>query len=143
VAVQEIYKNGNEANQKALAVLDDTQRARLKQLRYWIAAERVLLINEVADELMITSDQRAQFSVITKATADKLKELDNNVARGEDDQERIKRVQRFSEIQKSAGPEYLKVLNADQKAQLEKLRGSAFDADGLQIPAVMPKNRFN
>jgi Spy/CpxP family protein refolding chaperone len=137
-AISEVRKKGHEANVKALAVLDDTQRARLKQLRYWIAAERVLLINEVADELMITSDQRAQFSVITMATADKLKETDN-FPRGEDAQERIKRAQRFREIQRSAGPEYLKVLTADQKAQLEKLRGSAFDAEGLEFPAVMDK----
>jgi Spy/CpxP family protein refolding chaperone len=130
---EEFQKKAEENNKKMLALLDDGQNARLKQIQLWtmgvagLAADQGVA-KETATALKLTDDQKEALKTITQESGKKSGEIFGGF-RGADEETRTKLTAQLTEIRKETESECLAVLTDEQKAQFDKMKGPKFELD--------------
>ncbi|MCA9161987.1 MAG: redoxin domain-containing protein [Planctomycetales bacterium] len=71
------------AERYAAAILTDSQRQRLEQIKYWIQGSRALVRDEVAERLKLEEKQRQEIREILEETQTKVADLYKRAAAGE------------------------------------------------------------
>jgi Spy/CpxP family protein refolding chaperone len=130
-AFADIQKRNEDNNKKVLALLNTEQNKRAKELALQQRLQppfgsygAVLADPEIVKELKLTDNQQASVKTIADAMAEKQREMFQG---GGFDQAKA------AELRTAADGEYLAVLTADQKAQLEKMKGAKFEFDPPQF----------
>ncbi len=126
--LQELRKTAGERGKAVMAelgtILQPEQLTRLKQISLQLRGVGALADEEVAAELKLTDEQKKQLATIRTENETAGRELMRQAREsGGGDAVRGK----FEELRKSGNEKALAVLNADQKAQLEKLQGPKAD----------------
>lgn len=130
---EEMRKKGEENNKKMLALLDDGQNSRLKQIQLSVGGVAGLIgdqdiAKEAAKELKLTDDQKEALKAITEESGKKSGEIFAGF-RGADEEQRTKLQAQLAEIRKDTEAECAAVLTDEQKAQFEKMKGPKFELD--------------
>ncbi len=115
----------SEAN--AMGVLDDKQKARLKEL--WIQRDgnRVITSEEVQKDLGLSDAQKAKIKSLGDAQREAMNEIMTKMRNGEMDRSEIRPL--MEKNNKAMDEELGKVLTADQAAKLKTMGGEAFKFD--------------
>ena len=130
---EEFQKKAEENNKKMVALLDDGQNARLKQIQLWtmgvagLAADQGVA-KETAAALKLTDDQKEALKTITEESGKKNQEVFAGF-RGADEEKRTKLMAQMAENRKETEAECLAVLTDEQKAQFDKMKGPKFELD--------------
>lgn len=127
---EEFQKKAEAANKEAVAVLDDSQRARLKQIEIWANGTLSTLTQdeEIGKQLSLTDEQKGAFKTISEEVGKKMMEIGGKMRdQGLSQDERGKLFQEMGEVRKDADAEALAVLTPDQVSQFEKIKGPKFD----------------
>jgi hypothetical protein len=125
---EEGQKKTEELNKKALALLNEKQASRIKQLEIWTNGVAVALTDnkDVVKELNLTDDQKGAMKTISEESDKKRGELFAGI-RGASEEDRGKIFAQIGELNKETESECLAVLTDDQKAKFDKLRGEKFE----------------
>lgn len=124
-----------EANKDALSLLDDSQIARINQIRIWILRERALFTAEVANELKFTDMQINDLVTAFQQYGKKLLELP--VPKNKADEEGVrKRKEQTAILDRESGAEYLRILTKEQTELFDKMRGPKFEAELSEFPTL-------
>lgn len=113
--MEERRARNTEDDKKIAGLLDTKQLARLKQIRVQALGAGVLMDESIAKELSVTDDQ------VTKLQS-AMRDMRQGGGGGNPGEMRAKMTAKAMEI-----------LNAEQKAKLEALKGPAFDVSKLQM----------
>jgi Spy/CpxP family protein refolding chaperone len=119
-----------ESRKKIEAVLTPEQAARLKGIQLQMGG--VGAIVEIAKDLKLNDEQVAQLKTIKEETEKKQREMGRG-QRDASDAERAENRKKVQQLSKDASEEGLAVLTAEQKAELEKLKGAKFELDWSQM----------
>ena len=106
-----------EDDKKIAGILDAKQLARLKQIRVQALGAGVLMDESIAKELGVTDDQVAKLQSA-------MQEMRGQGQGGGGN---------FAEMRAKMTAKAMEILNADQKAKLEAMKGPAFDLSKLQM----------
>ncbi|MBI3865378.1 MAG: hypothetical protein HY290_26180 [Planctomycetia bacterium] len=132
----EIRKKSEEAGKQAVALLNEEQATRLKQVKIWAEGSRALTRDEaVAKELNLTDDQKGALKTIGDESGRKIGEIAQSGGRGANEETRKKIAEDMAAVRKSTDAECMAVLTDDQKAKFEKLRGPKFELDMTALAA--------
>lgn len=111
-------------------MLNDSQRERLQQIGWQAAGPQALQDAKLGEALKLTKEQKEKLAAINKEASDKQAELfGGGGAGGGDFQERFAKMR---EIGESRDKKAMETLTADQREQLEKLKGKPFDVAALR-----------
>ena len=113
--MEERRARNTEDDKKIAGLLDTKQLVRLKQIRVQALGAGVLMDESIAKELSVTDDQ------VTKLQS-AMRDMRQGGGAGNPGEMRAKMTAKAMEI-----------LNAEQKAKLEALKGPAFDVSKLQM----------
>ncbi|MFN0051767.1 MAG: hypothetical protein ACKV0T_06230 [Planctomycetales bacterium] len=120
--VERVYLD--DYNREAEAVLDAGQRKRIHEIAVQVNTISVNLQNpEIVKALNISDEQIEQFKLLNEVST---KQINERLQRGGDSVEIHKDVQELSKI---ADSKVAALLSNEQKAQLERLKGTKFDFD--------------
>jgi Spy/CpxP family protein refolding chaperone len=126
---EEFQKTMEENNKKLLAVLDEGQNARLKQIQLWMGGVAGLVRDEETSKaLKLTADQKEALKTIGEESMKKNQEIGAGF-RGADEEQRTKLMAQMTEIRKETEAECEAVLTDEQKAQFTKMKGPKFEFD--------------
>jgi len=129
-------EQGKAMKAKVDAVLLPNQLERLKQLTLQLRGANALPDPEVAKALSLSEDQQKQLTELRAAGDAQRRELFQGAgAGGGGDREALR--EKMTAIQKEQTDKTLAVLNADQKAQFEKMQGEKFE-----FPANLRRGGF-
>jgi len=115
--MEERRARNTEDDKKIAGLLDTKQLARLKQIRVQALGAGVLMDESIAKELSITDDQ------VTKLQS-AMREMRQGGGGGGGNP---------GEMRAKMTAKAMEILNAEQKAKLEALKGPAFDVSKLQM----------
>jgi Spy/CpxP family protein refolding chaperone len=128
-ALQELrataQKRGNEVLAELATILKPEQMSRLKQISLQLRGVQALADEEVAAELKLTDYQKKQLTAISEAASAEIRELFTQARESGGDQGAIRT--KMEEMRKASGEKALAVLDAEQKAQFEKMQGPKAD----------------
>jgi len=116
-----------KAEKEALAVLDDGQKKRLKELWIQRSGNNVIANEDVQKDLGLTDDQKAKVKSLMDAQATANGEIFQKVQNGEIDRNEVRPL--MEKNNKTLGEELGKVLTSDQAAKLKAMRGVEFKFD--------------
>ena len=121
--MQELFKTLQD---KISALLDDKQKARLKEIQLQIQGPAGLANKETADALKLSDDQVEQIKKINETMQTDIR--DTFQAAG---QVNFNEVQdEITRLRKDGNDKILAVLTADQKAAFEAMQGAKFELPG-------------
>ena len=125
---EEGQKKTEELNKKALALLNEKQASRMKQVEIWANGVAVALTEnkDVVKELNLTDDQKGAVKTISEEADKKRGELFAGF-RGASQEDQAKIIAQIGELAKETESECLAVLTDDQKSKFDKLRGEKFE----------------
>jgi Spy/CpxP family protein refolding chaperone len=104
------------------AVLNDQQKARMKEIRLQVRGPAALSTKEAAEALKLTDDQVNKIKDLTKSLGDARREaLQGGGAGNADAREKL------AKLRTETNEKILAVLNSDQKASFEKMKGAKID----------------
>jgi Spy/CpxP family protein refolding chaperone len=104
------------------AVLNDQQKARVKEIRLQVQGPAALSSKEVAEALKLTDDQVNKIKDLTKSLSDARREaFQGGGAANADAREKL------ATLRTETNEKILAVLNSDQKASFEKMKGAKID----------------
>lgn len=128
--MKEFQEAAKKAEKEALAVLDDKQKARLKEL--WIQREgnNVVTNEDIQKELGFSEEQKGKVKSLQDASRQAMSEIFQKMQNGELDRSEMQPL--MEKNQKAMSDELGKVMTADQAAKLKAMRGAEFkfDEDG-------------
>jgi len=125
----EMRERMEENNKKMLALLDEPQNARLKQIQLWTAGVAGLVRDEETSKaLKLTDDQKEALKTIGEESMKKNQEIGAGF-RGADEEQRTKLMAQMTENRKETEAECEAVLTDEQKAQFAKMKGPKFELD--------------
>lgn len=108
--------------EKIGAVLNDKQKARVKEIRLQVQGPGALATKEVAEAVKLTDDQMSKINDLTKSLADARREaFQGGGGRNADTREKL------GKLRTETNEKILALLNSDQKASFEKLQGAKID----------------
>lgn len=119
-----------ENRKKIEAVLNAEQLTRLKGIALQVGGVNALV--DAAKDLKLNDEQTAQLKTIKEETDKKQGELFRGM-RDATDQERADAGKKMEQLRKDANEEALAVLTAEQKTELEKMKGDKFELDRSQM----------
>lgn len=127
----ESMKKVNDKFQPKLdGILDAPQHGRLKQIQLQASGAQAYQNADVVAALKISKDQQEKLAAITKDFEGKQRELFPRGGAGGGGGERPnfeEIMKKVTELNATRDKQLAEVLTADQKAELEKLKGKAFD----------------
>jgi Spy/CpxP family protein refolding chaperone len=104
------------------AVLNDKQKARMKEIRLQVQGPAALSTKEVAEVLKLTDDQVNKIKDLTKSLDDARREAFQGGGGGDPDVR-----EKLAKLRTETNDKILAMLNPDQKADFEKLQGAKID----------------
>jgi Spy/CpxP family protein refolding chaperone len=104
------------------AVLNDKQKARMKEIRLQVQGPAALSTKEVAEALKLTDDQVNKIKDLTKSLNDARREAFQGGGGGDPDVR-----EKLAKLRTETNDKILATLNSDQKANFEKLQGAKID----------------
>lgn len=125
--MKEFQEAAKKADQQALALLDDTQKKRLKELWIQRSGNRIVMNEEIGKELGITDAQKAKLKELNEAQNQANQEIFEKMRNGELDRSELRPL--MEKNNKALGEEIGKVLTADQRAKLKAMGGAEFKFD--------------
>jgi Spy/CpxP family protein refolding chaperone len=121
--MQEMAK---DMEQKTDAVLNDQQKARIKEIRLQARGTAALADKEVAESLKLTDDQVNKIKDLNKSLTDARTEAFSGGGRPDADA-----IAKLTKLRTETNEKILAVLTADQKASFEKMQGTKIE--GLTV----------
>lgn len=121
-AMQKFRELQQEQDKKVGEILSRDQMARYKQLHLQRTGIRALDQKEVADQLKLTSDQRAQVVAAINGEREAMQAAFQSAQGGDREAARAK----FQEIRQSTDAKLNAVLTDAQKRQFDQMKGAAF-----------------
>jgi Spy/CpxP family protein refolding chaperone len=103
------------------AVLNDQQKARVKEIRLQVQGPAALSTKEVAEALKLTDDQVNKIKDLVKSLADARREAFQGGGGNADAREKL------VTLRTETNEKILAVLNSDQKTKFEKMKGAKID----------------
>ncbi|HEV2971945.1 MAG TPA: hypothetical protein VGY55_18370 [Pirellulales bacterium] len=103
------------------AVLNDTQKARMKEIRIQARGASALADKEVAEALKLTDDQVNKIKDLTDSAMKDMREAFQSAANGGD---RTAMREKMTKMRTETSEKLLAVLTADQKTAFEKMQGA-------------------
>lgn len=122
--VQEMMK---KADKEALAVLDDSQKKRLKELWIQRSGNRIVANEDMQKELGLSDEQKSKIKGLQDAQNAANQEIFQKMQNGEIDRTEIRPL--MEKNNKALDEELGKVLTADQSAKLKAMGGTPFKFD--------------
>lgn len=122
--VQEMMK---KADKEALAVLDDGQKKRLKELWVQRSGNRVVTNEDMQKELGLSDGQKQKIKSLQDAQSAANQEIFQKMQNGEIDRSEIRPL--MEKNNKALDEELGKVLTADQASKLKAMGGTPFKFD--------------
>jgi Spy/CpxP family protein refolding chaperone len=119
--MQELRKAQDE---KVAGILNDKQKARLKEIGLQVRGASALTDKEVAESLKLTDDQVNKIKEIVDAMQKDVQEAFQSAGQGGD---RTAVREKATKIRKDSTDKMLAVLSAEQKASFEKMQGAKID----------------
>ena len=126
--MEEMRKRVEETNKKVEALLTPEQLARLRGIYLQIGGTAALTDPEIVKELKLSDDTVKQLKTISEEIGKKRREIFGKMGDASDE-ERAKLREESDKLRKEADEESLAQLSAEQKAQLEKMKGDKFELD--------------
>lgn len=127
---KEFAETAKKAEKEALAVLDEKQRARLREL--WIQREgnNVVANEDMQKDLGFSDDQKAKVKALQEASRQAMAEIFQKMQNGELDRSEMRPL--MEKNQKAMAEELGKIMTSEQAAKLKALAGPEFkfDEDG-------------
>jgi Spy/CpxP family protein refolding chaperone len=108
--------------EKIDAVLDDKQKARIKEIRLQAQGPGALSTKEVADALKLSDDQVTKIKDLTKSLSDARREAFQGGGGGNSDAR-----EKLAKLRTETNEKILALLTSDQKASFEKMQGAKID----------------
>lgn len=129
-----VAKKVNDKFQPKLdEILKSDQRDRLKQIQIQAARSGAYQMAEVVSALKLTKEQQDKIASITKEFEDKQREAAPRFGQGGGERPNFDELRKKAEELNAAREKALaEVITADQKTQLEKLKGKPFDLAQLR-----------
>jgi Spy/CpxP family protein refolding chaperone len=103
------------------AVLNDTQKARIKEIRIQARGASALADKEVAEALKLTDDQVNKIKDLTDSAMKDMREAFQSAGNGGD---RTAMREKMTKMRTETSEKLLAVLTADQKTAFEKMQGA-------------------
>ncbi len=113
-----------EQDSKVASILDDKQKARLKEIRLQARGPSALTDKEVAEALKLTDDEVNKIKEIADAMQKDMQEAFQSAGQGGD---RTAVREKTTKIRKDSTDKMLAVLSDEQKASYEKMLGAKID----------------
>ncbi|MCR9291793.1 MAG: redoxin domain-containing protein [bacterium] len=107
----------------------DAQRKRLKQLEYRSQAIRMLLRDDLAQQLRLDATQRAELAKLAEATDQAANQLQMATMRGEQSEELKQALLKATQSEQEA---LRSLIRPEQMQQLSQILGEAFDTSKLK-----------
>jgi Spy/CpxP family protein refolding chaperone len=107
---------------KVDAVLNDKQKARMKEIRLQVRGTAALTDKEVAESLKLTDDQVNKIKDLNKTLADARTEAFSGGGRPDADA-----IAKLTKLRTETNDKIVAVLNSDQKASFEKMQGAKIE----------------
>jgi Spy/CpxP family protein refolding chaperone len=117
--MQEMRK---DMEQKVDAVLNDKQKARMKEIRLQVRGTAALTDKEIAEALKLTDDQVNKIKDLNKSLTDARTEAFSGGGRPDADA-----IAKLTKLRTETNEKILAVLNSDQKASFEKMQGTKIE----------------
>lgn len=108
--------------EKIDAVLDDKQKARIKEIRLQVQGPGALSTKEVADALKLSDDQVTKIKDLTKSLSDARREAFQGGGGGNSDAR-----EKLAKLRTETNEKILALLTSEQKASFEKMQGAKID----------------
>jgi Spy/CpxP family protein refolding chaperone len=118
-----------DMDEKIAAVLNDKQKARVKEIRLQMRGTAALADKEVAESLKLTDDQVAKIKDAMDARRKAM--ADARPTGGNQGGDRDAAREKFTKMRKEADEKVLAVLTTEQKEQFDKMQGTK-----LELPAA-------
>jgi len=112
--------------QKVEGILTTEQVERSGQLRLQAEGTRALSRDDIAEDLDLNDEQKGQLESINERVRSQMEELGQSMRDG-DESDREAARERFTALRERADQARMSVLTDDQKAQLEEMKGEAFE----------------
>ncbi len=120
----ELAARAKETKEKLEEVLLPDQIERLDQISLQVRGARALNDPEVREQLKVSPEQVAKLAEVRESTQTKMREKMQELFQSGD---RTGMREAFDELRKEVDQETLGVLNEDQRAQFEKMKGEPFE----------------
>lgn len=119
-----VDEKGKEIQGKVDGILDDQQKARLKELSVQARGPQALEDEEISAALKINDEQKKKLEEIREEGNTKMQEAFTSARAGGGDQGKIR--EKMAAMRKELSDKALAVLTPEQKEQFEKLKGKEF-----------------
>jgi hypothetical protein len=126
---EKMEKLNSEATEKLMAVLDQGQRNRLKELVLQVNGAASLTDAAVAKELKITDEQKSKLEEIRDANRQAIQDANQDLEGASQEERREK----MTQLRREGQEKLLAVLTTDQRAQFEKMQGTKIELDLSQL----------
>jgi Spy/CpxP family protein refolding chaperone len=120
-AVEEFQKKAAEAGKKAKETLTAEQSKRLREIYLQVAGTEALNNEEVAAALKISDDQKKQLATASEENRAKMRDAFQAGGQGGNREEAARKI---AELRTEADAKILAILTADQKKQLDEMKGA-------------------
>ena len=130
-----------QTQQKLRQLLKPEQQTRLDQVALQMQGQRALQDPAIIKKLKISDQQQKQFQEIEQSALDKRKQLFQDMRAGNLD--RTKYSEKIKEISKEQEAKANGVLDEEQQARFQELKGKKFEMRAQvirRVPAVLPAN---
>lgn len=119
-----IGEKGTEVQGKVDGLLDDAQKARVKELSLQARNAQALEDEEIIAALKITDDQKTKLTAIREEGNDAIQKAFEGLRAGGGDQGQIRK--KMGELRKQLSDKALAVLTPEQLATFDKMKGPEF-----------------
>lgn len=128
--MKQMQERMKKADTEALALLNDGQKKRLKELWVQRSGNRIVTNEDVAKELGLTDDQKGRIRDLVNAQQQAMNEIFEKMRNGELDRSEMRPL--MDKNNKALEEEIGKVLTDGQKSKLKEMGGApfTFDEDG-------------
>jgi Spy/CpxP family protein refolding chaperone len=130
-AMEEMEKLNQEASAKLAEVLEADQQKRLLGISIQVNGAAALSDPAVAKELSITDDQKTKLGEVRESNMEAAREAFRDLRDQDLSQDEMR--EKAREIQQEGDKKLLAVLNSDQQAKLEQLKGEPVEIDMSQF----------
>lgn len=125
--MEAMQKRMEDMEKKAMAILNEDQQKRIKQIHLQLQGGRALFEEKLQKELKLTVDQRKGLLALEEKMDAANQAVFMRVQSGEIDRTEIRAI--MENNNKILGEEAEKLLDEDQKKQLKEMKGPEFKAD--------------
>jgi Spy/CpxP family protein refolding chaperone len=125
----EMERLNREASEKVDGVLDDAQQKRLRGIAIQVNGPAALNDETIVKDLNLSDEQKTKLEEVRDENNQAMRDAFSNAG----DLSREERRDKMRELGDAANEKLLAVLNADQQAKFEEMKGDPFEFDRSQL----------